>query len=90
MVAAIFSMFVFRVGFSYLLGENMGLGAIGVWIAMILDWVFRVICFVARYFQGKWQRSCTWMIDPIQIWIMEKAAAVPLRWRYTLFMYAKM
>ena len=59
MVAAIFSMFVFRVGFSYLLGENMGLGAIGVWIAMILDWVFRVICFVARYFQGKWQRSCT-------------------------------
>ena len=27
----------------------------GVWIAMIVDWVFRSICFVIRYLHGKWR-----------------------------------
>lgn len=27
----------------------------GVWIAMIIDWCFRAILFVYRYFSGKWQ-----------------------------------
>lgn len=58
MVAAIFSMCAFRIGFSYVLGVNMNLGAVGVWIAMILDWIFRVICFVARYISGKWKKGC--------------------------------
>lgn len=40
-------MFVFRIGFSYIIGVNMGYGAIGVWIAMVLDWIFRVICLWA-------------------------------------------
>ena len=48
MVASIFSMMVFRVGFSYFIGAQLGLGAIGVWIAMIIDWIFRSICFVSR------------------------------------------
>lgn len=33
----------------------MGMGAIGVWIAMVLDWVFRVIMFVTRFLGNKWQ-----------------------------------
>lgn len=55
MLASIFSMFVFRIGFSYIIGVHMGAGAIGVWIAMILDWIFRIICFVGRYLSGKWR-----------------------------------
>lgn len=58
MVVAIFSMCAFRIGFSYIIGVNMGMGAVGVWIAMVMDWVFRVICFVGRYLSGKWKNSC--------------------------------
>lgn len=50
-------MFVFRIGFSYIIGVNMGYGAIGVWIAMVLDWIFRVICFVSRYLSGHWLKT---------------------------------
>lgn len=55
MIASIFSMVVFRIGLSIVLGVQMGYGAIGVWIAMVVDWIFRVICFVCRYLCGKWK-----------------------------------
>lgn len=57
MAASIFSMFLFRVGFSYILGVRMGMGAIGVWIAMVVDWIFRVLCFLGRYFHGDWKQT---------------------------------
>lgn len=56
MVVSIASMFIFRIGFSYLIGVNLGYGAIGVWIAMVLDWICRIICFLLRYRSGKWRR----------------------------------
>ena len=55
MMISIFSMFAFRVGFSYILGVQLGMGAIGVWIAMVIDWIFRITCFVGRYFHGDWK-----------------------------------
>lgn len=57
MVMSIFSMFVFRIGFSYILGVQYGMGAIGVWIAMVFDWIFRVIFFVGRYFHRDWEKT---------------------------------
>lgn len=57
MVISIFSMFVFRIGLSYILGVQMGMGAIGVWNAMVVDWIFRTICFVGRYWMGKWKKT---------------------------------
>ena len=56
MVISIFSMWTFRIVFSYILGQGLGWGAIGVWVAMILDWIFRVICFTVRFLSGKWQK----------------------------------
>lgn len=56
MVVSIASMFIFRIGFSYLIGVNFGYGAIGVWIAMVLDWICRIICFLLRYRSGKWRK----------------------------------
>lgn len=56
MTVSIFSMFVFRVGFSYILGVRYGMGAVGVWIAMVIDWIFRIICFTVRYFHGDWKK----------------------------------
>lgn len=54
MAVSIFSMFTFRIIFSYIIGIQMGYGAIGVWAAMCLDWIFRTVCFVFRFTKGKW------------------------------------
>ena len=56
MVVSIASMALFRVVFSYILGDGLGWGAIGVWAAMILDWICRVTFFVVRYRGGRWER----------------------------------
>lgn len=55
MLVSIFSMAAFRIAFGYLLGSVVGLGVIGVWLAMQIDWVFRIICFVLRWRSGVWQ-----------------------------------
>ena len=58
MVVSIFSMFAFRIGFSYVFGIRMEMGAIGVWIAMVMDWIFRASLFVWRYQSGYWKKLC--------------------------------
>ena len=54
MLVSCFSMVMFRMLVGYLLASVCGMGVIGVWIAMQVDWVFRIICFVTRYRSGKW------------------------------------
>ena len=54
MIVSILSMWIFRIGFSYLIGDTMGFGALGVWIAMSIDWAVRSICFVWKLRGGKW------------------------------------
>lgn len=56
MVASVFSMFAFRISLSFVLGMLLGMGAIGVWIAMVVDWLFRILCFALRYKSGKWMK----------------------------------
>ena len=56
MFISIFSMLVFRIAVSAVLGIYMGMGAVGVWIAMICDWIFRITMFVLRYLHGDWKR----------------------------------
>lgn len=55
MYTSVFSMWVFRIIFSYILGKYLGLGVFGIWVAMTIDWVFRATCFVVRYVRGKWK-----------------------------------
>jgi len=55
MVVSIASTWIFRVVFSNILGKGLRWGAIGVWIAMIMDWICRIVFFVSRYISGKWQ-----------------------------------
>ncbi len=54
MITSVVSMWICRVIFSYVFGRYMGLGVFGVWIAMVMDWVVRSICFVIRYKKGSW------------------------------------
>ena len=54
MIVAIASMWLCRVGMAYILGQGLGLGVIGVWIAMTMDWVVRAFLFTNRIRTGKW------------------------------------
>lgn len=51
---SIFSMWVFRVGFSYIFGLYLGWGAFGVWLAMYCDWIFRACIYITHFSRGKW------------------------------------
>lgn len=55
MIISIASMWIFRIGFSWVLGKMLGWGVFGVWVAMTIDWLFRSVCFAVRYLRGKWQ-----------------------------------
>ena len=54
MVISILSMWIFRVGLSYLLVLYFNLGIMGVWFAMFADWIFRGSIFATRFVSGKW------------------------------------
>lgn len=54
MSVSILSMWVFRVGFCYLWVLQFNGGLLSIWVGMYLDWLFRSICFTARFVRGKW------------------------------------
>lgn len=54
MIISIGSMWIFRIGLAYILGLKLGLGLLGIWAAMTIDWVVRSICFLWRMLSGKW------------------------------------
>lgn len=57
MGVSVFSMWVFRVASSYFFADTLGLGVLGVWIGMYVDWGFRSLLFVVRYRRGKWMEK---------------------------------
>lgn len=57
MYISVISMWIFRIAFCFVLGKYMGMGVFGVWVAMIIDWIFRSICFGIRYFSRKWMKQ---------------------------------
>ena len=56
MGVSIFSMWVFRIGFSFLLASALNIGVMGVWIAMYIDWFVRSFFFVQRYRKDRWEQ----------------------------------
>lgn len=57
MVTSIVSMFVFRLGAAWLLSLGFGLGAPGIWLAMLFDWGFRALVFGVRWLRGGWKNK---------------------------------
>ncbi len=55
MLVSVSTMWIFRVGFSYILAIQLHMGVIGVWYAMYIDWVARTIAFTLRWHGGKWR-----------------------------------
>lgn len=57
MISSIAIMWVFRIALSYLIGGYMGVGVLGVWIAMTIDWLVRAIVNIWRLKSGKWMKG---------------------------------
>lgn len=55
MWVGIISMLTMRIGLGGYMCIQLGWGATGIWIGMIMDWVVRISCFVPRYLSGKWK-----------------------------------
>lgn len=58
MWVSVASMVLFRLTLSWLLCVHWGWGAVGVWIAMVADWVCRATFFVIRWLSGTWKKKC--------------------------------
>lgn len=57
MIVGVASMWAFRIVFGIVLAKYLGMGVMGVWIAMVVDWIVRSICFIVRYCSGRWKRG---------------------------------
>lgn len=55
MLVSVFSMWTFRIGSALLFAYTLGYGVMGVWFAMVVDWIVRCGFFLVRWFRGKWQ-----------------------------------
>jgi putative MATE family efflux protein len=55
MVAAVISMWLVRVIGAYFIAYALHVGVMGIWIAMIADWIVRGACYTRRWMRGKWQ-----------------------------------
>ena len=55
MLTSTISMWVFRIGFCFILTGPFHLGVLGVWDAMYIDWAVRAAVFIFRYHSGKWK-----------------------------------
>ena len=55
MIVSIFSMATFRIVYGYIFALWFHMGVVSVWVAMQVDWLFRIACFVHRFRGNKWQ-----------------------------------
>lgn len=55
MVSGTLSMWTLRVGLGILLGRFWGMGVLGIWVAMCVDWLLRVALFVVRFCGHRWE-----------------------------------
>ncbi|MDE5789195.1 MAG: polysaccharide biosynthesis C-terminal domain-containing protein [Clostridia bacterium] len=72
MFSAVISMFVMRVGLSFILTTDKiaglpKLGAFGYWIGMCADWVLRSVLFLSRLLTGKWKKSSGLFKEPVAV-----------------------
>jgi Na+-driven multidrug efflux pump len=57
MIAAVISMWTVRVSAAYLFTFVLGIGPLGVWLAMGADFLVRGAFYYSRWVRGKWQEK---------------------------------
>jgi Na+-driven multidrug efflux pump len=55
-ITSMLTMWLLRVVLGYVLGVTLGFGVIGVWAAMITEWLVRGVIFTLRFRGDKWYR----------------------------------
>ncbi len=55
MFASIFCTVIFRTGMSFFLCKGLGMGVVGIAIAMVMDWSLKAVILLLRYRSGKWK-----------------------------------
>ena len=55
MIISMLSMWLCRIGMSFLLGVYFNMGVQGVWIAITIDWIFRAALYIWRFARGGWK-----------------------------------
>ena len=54
-LVSVLSVFVMRLGASWVFSHILGMGVFGVFLGMCCDWVVRAVAFELRYLRGKWK-----------------------------------
>ena len=49
MMVSVFSMWMFRIGLGYVFVRGLHMSVLGIWYAMFVDWIFRLVVFVWRF-----------------------------------------
>lgn len=57
MVVAIFTMWIFRVGLAWVFIRLLHFNVLGIWYAMYVDWIFRMIIYVIAFNRPVWPRK---------------------------------
>ena len=57
MAVSILSIWVFRVGYCYVMVLGFHGRLLSIWMGMFLDWVFRSLCFFVRFARGRWMEQ---------------------------------
>lgn len=57
MTVSVVSMWICRIAMSFVFGKMLGMGVLGIWFAMFLDWVVRAAFFVVRVRGTRWQEK---------------------------------
>lgn len=57
MLVAVGSMWTFRIFTGILFARTLGYGVLGIWYAMFIDWVCRLIFFLIRWRGNKWEEK---------------------------------
>ncbi|WMJ83092.1 MATE family efflux transporter [Oscillospiraceae bacterium LTW-04] len=54
MIVSVSVMWACRIGLSYVFALYYNMGVVGVWLAMIFDWVVRTVFYITRFIGTKW------------------------------------
>lgn len=59
MKIGVVTMFLCRIVMSYVFGSYFGMGVMGIFMAIFLEWLVKAVLFTRYYLRGQWMRNCT-------------------------------
>ncbi len=57
LITSLIGMWVFRITLGYFLGIPLGMGLVGVWLGMFIDWGVRGVLYLLRFKHGRWKSN---------------------------------